>query len=116
MASKIHTDNPKHHKYVTVNKRERKKEQRRVHPRLSFLIRAFEYVIHDGRWCISFHRHHYCDIKPNNRRGTVVVFDDCNHKTYRVLKRSRTGTFKFVKTSYYGREKHFKRNSYYGYL
>lgn len=25
MASKIHTDNPKHHKYVTTNKKERKK-------------------------------------------------------------------------------------------
>lgn len=25
MASKIHTNNPKHHKYVTVNKQEKKR-------------------------------------------------------------------------------------------
>lgn len=115
MASKIHTDNPKHHKYVTVNKKERKKQRSGFFPRLSFLVKAVEYVLSEDRWSVSLHRFHF-HIKPNNRKGTVVVFDDCNHKTYRVLKKSRTGTFKFVKTSYYGREKHFKRNSYYGYL
>lgn len=118
MASKIHTDNPKHHKYVVVNKRERKKEQRRVHPRLSLLVRAFEFVRIEG-WCDKNFHYHFrrnYNIKPYHLKGTLIVWDDCNHQTYRVLKKRKFGTFHFVNQYYGWLPKHFKRSSYYGYV
>ncbi len=119
MASKIHTDNPKHHKYVVVNKKERKKDQKTVLPRLSFLVRVFKFIPEDGWWAKNFHYHfrRNHNIKHYHLKGTLIVWDDCNHKSYRVLKKSGGMTFRFVRSSYYSwAVKHFKRSSYYGYI
>jgi hypothetical protein len=126
MASKIHTDNPKHHKYVTTNKQERKKFINNIIFNcftklydITVLVR--ERIISYGwnttekiiskfrvpnyhssyRSCLIDREYHSEHI---GQKGCVIVYDDCNHRKYRVVKDG-----KYIKTSYYGNTKHFKR-------
>lgn len=108
MASKVHTDNPKHHAYVCVNKRERKKVKRigAKLPLLTLLAREilylFEHMPCSGRW-------HY-DCGSYIPKGTLIIWDDCNHKTYRKMVKRANGTFRFAcERRWYGKPRHFKK-------
>ena len=104
MASKIHTDDPHHHKYVVVNKHERKKHVKKCIFLLSLLFPRWmhEPVCHGYHW-------HFCrrypdaPHRPYAAKGTIIVWDDCNHKTFRVLKKRKTrkGGYGFIKRRYY---------------
>ena len=109
MASKVHTDNPKHHAYVCVNKRERKKIKRigAKLPLLTPLAREILYLLEhmprSGRW--------WCyDCGSYTPKGTLIIWDDCNHKTYRKAVRRANGTFRFVfERGWHGKPRHFKK-------
>ena len=83
MASKIKTDDPRHHKYVSVNKRERKKWLRHLVRLASLLF---------PRWMFK-PRYGWARIRGWGMvyyaPGTRVAWDDCNHKTFRLLERRR---------------------------
>lgn len=80
MASKIQTDDPKHHAYTCVNKRERKKVKRggAKLPLLTLLAREILHLLEHTpfRW-------HSYTTGPRIPPGTVIIWDDCNHTTYR---------------------------------
>lgn len=107
MASKVHTDNPKHHAYVCVNKRERKKVKRTGAklPLLTLLAREILYL----------YEHMSCGCGSSSYSytpsGTKIIWDDCNHKTYRKMVKRANGTFRFVCDGYFGcgKPKHFKK-------
>lgn len=123
MASKINTDNPKHHKYTTVNKQERKKKIIFINYFNYIIINIFNLlnsnlVYNYDRAISNFetnylsHRSKYNEHKPYmTDKGCNIVFDDCNHNSYRVIKNG-----KFIKNTYKNRkysnryiaEKHFK--------
>lgn len=112
MASKINTDNPKHHKYVDVNKHERKKFINNIIFNcftklydITILVREkitnkFRIPNYNSshRFYTEYHSEHI------GQKGCVIIYDDCNHRNYRVIKDG-----KYIKTSYYGNTKHFKR-------
>lgn len=108
MASKVHTDNPKHHSYVCVNKRERKKVKRTGAklPLLTLPAREILYLREhmpcSGRW------HYGCGSYIP--KGTLIIWDDCNHKTYRKMVKRANGTFRLVcERRWYGKPRHFKK-------
>ena len=108
MASKVHTDNPKHHAYVCVNKRERKKVKMigAKLPLLTFLAREilylWEHMPCGGRW-------HY-DCGSYIPKGTLIIWDDCNHKTYRKAVKRANRAFRLVREwGWYGKPRHFKK-------
>ncbi len=119
MASKINTDNPKHHKYVDVNKYERKKIIKKKYNIIyNFINNVYNYItsVHNLGYYLSYvtyslkyasnhFNYKYVDDYENpyfNKKKCIVVYDDCNHKTYRVIKNG-----KFVKKFY--SISHFKR-------
>ncbi len=148
MASKIHTNNPKHHKYVTTNKQERKKNtinninynNINVINFKSFL-QVLETVI---IYCTYKYRYSYRKYRtiqgthtnylkpnyhstyghnegihsayhgPNAIKGTRIIYDDCNHKSFRVYNKKK---HKFINSickkqrfsNFYIAPKHFKR-------
>lgn len=106
MASKIHTDDPHHHKYVTVNKRERKKHVKRPVNLLSLLFERWLHKPVAHRLAPYWYHRSYryrSDHRPYHTKGTIIVWDDCNHKTFRVLKhrKTRKGGYGFIKRRYY---------------
>ena len=115
MASKIKTDDPRHHKYVSVNKRERKKRPRRLVRLLSLLFPRWMFEPRCGWTRVRGRGMVY--YAP----GTCVVWDDCNHKTFRLLERrrgQRTGgkTERRYRRAYYRRYAagdvvHYKKGS-----
>ena len=118
MASKIITDDPNHHKYVVVNKKERKKKK--ITPIFNHIYKIYTLAYNHitELLCLISHNNHYrYNEQPpyHGVKGCKIVYDDCNHKTYRVIKNG-----KFIKAIYkdrkygtrYIREKHFKRNVY----
>ena len=102
MASKISTDDPRHHKYVSVNKRERKKRPHRLVRLVSLLF---------PRWMFE-PRYGWGGIHgwggPRYSPGTCVVWDDCNHRTFRLLER-RNGQRKGGKTERRHRYSYYRR-------
>lgn len=133
MASKIVTDDPKHHKYIVVNKLERKKKKININFNsinklydTTVLIVEFiydYYYRYFATTCVrtkyrtpNYHSHNrinYNNIHPiyHGVKDCKIVYDDCNHKTYRVIKNG-----KFIKDIYRNRadhlylaSKHFKR-------
>ncbi len=115
MASKIHTKDPKHHKYTCVNKRERKKQPKRLIRLLSLLVlhKAYEFV--DDWWNRTFN---WRDIAANadNMPRTKVIYDDCNHKSFRVKRKTKDGWFFVCENTrtrrrdyYYDPSSHIKR-------
>lgn len=117
MASKIKTDDPRHHKYVSVNKRERKKRPRRLVHLLSLLFPRWMFGPRGGGRWYRVHDSRGGYYAP----GTCVVWDDCNHRTFRVLelrKGQRKGgmTERRHRRSYYPRYAagdviHYKKGS-----
>lgn len=107
MASKVHTDNPKHHAYVEVNKRERKKERRKPIFRILLSLANEVYYLIDKMGCTwRGHGDGYATYIP---KGTKIIWDDCNHKTYRkMVKRTGRG-YDFVMEWGRMRPKHFKK-------
>lgn len=144
MASKIHTNNPKHHKYISVNKQERKKvtinninyNKINILNFKSFLL-ILEAVVINCQYSYRYlyrklgftQGKHTSQLEPNYHsayhnegvhsiyhgtkapKGTRIVYNDCNHKTFRVI---RNG--KYIKNVYSNRyghlyitEKYFKR-------
>lgn len=83
MASKIKTDDPRHHKYVSVNKTERKKRPTR-------LVRLASLLFPRWMFCPRGHcRFRYGFEGPCLHKGATVAWDDCNHKTFRLLERRK---------------------------
>lgn len=109
MASKIHTDDPKHHAYVCVNKRERKKVKRLGAKRPLLTLLAKEILYHIMHMSCGWGRSAY-SYTP---KGTIIVWDDCNHKTCRKLVKVQK-SFRFVMDRHRG-VKHFKRPYSYEY-
>lgn len=115
MASKIHTDNPKHHKYVTTNKHERKKNKLNI---IFTNINNVYYTIYEviDDWWSRHFRITYSNPHPiyHNTKNYKIIYDDCNHKTFRVYNKKK---HKFINTIYkkqrysdfYIAPKHFKR-------
>lgn len=116
MASKIITDNPKHHKYVTVNKYKRKKKK--INIVFNHIHKAYNLLYkHITEWyfLISYNNHLRNGEQSlyHGIKGCKIIYDDCNHTSYRVIKNS-----KYIKAIYKDRkygiryigEKHFKRN------
>ena len=104
MASKIITDNPKHHKYITVNKYERKKNKINV---IFNHINKIYYTIYetiDDWW-----NRHFRTSSPGTHpiyhgiKGYKIIYDDCNHTTYRVYNKK---THKFINKLYKNRKGH----------
>lgn len=126
MASKINTDNPKHHKYIDVNKHERKKFINNIIFNcftklydITVLVRErlINYGFYNSKIITtkfrvpnyhSSYRSYLIDREYHSehigQKGCVIIYDDCNHRKYRVVKDG-----KYIKTSYYGNTKHFKR-------
>ena len=122
MASKINTDNPRHHKYITVNKQERKKNIIFVNYFNNIIINIFNLIslnlVYKYDRAITNFNNRYLNYNKDNDhkpymvdKGCNIVFDDCNHNTYRVIKNG-----KFIKSTYkdrkyghrYVADKHFK--------
>lgn len=93
MASKITTDNPKHHKYVVVNKVERKKFVKRFIRLVSMFIPGVEY---DGHGWRCNNSGIFSSCHPYLAKGMKVIYDDCNHRSYRVMVKTMSG-WQFVK-------------------
>lgn len=104
MASKIHTDNPNHHQYVSVNKRERKKKPKRLIRLLSLLFPRLDFESYGWR------RHWGYDYGADNEPRTKIIYDDCNHKSYRKMVKTRDG-WKVV-----GDSNHIPLKNRYGWL
>ncbi|MBP3201310.1 MAG: hypothetical protein J6M39_06645 [Lachnospiraceae bacterium] len=94
MASKIHTDNPKHHKYITVNKKERKKNT--INVIFNHITKIYNciYNIIDDWYNIKFKIYGEHPIY-HGTKDCIIIYDDCNHKTYRVYNKK---THKFINT------------------
>ena len=115
MASKIHTDNSKHHKYVTTNKQERKKNKLNIVFTHINNIYYTVYEVIDNWWNIHF-RTTYSNPHPifHNTKNYRIIYDDCNHKTFRVYDKKK---HKFINTLDKNKEyghlcltpKHFKK-------
>lgn len=113
--------NPNHHKYVTVNKYQRKKEQskninvlvifknkqstfndtenyRNLFDYNALFTRHYTHYIYGKRLQSGYYDNPY---EPNylNSPGCKIVYDDVNHTSYRVIKNG-----KFI------RERNFKGN------
>lgn len=109
MASKINTDNPKHHKYVDTNKYERKKNNKNI--KFDFICKIYDvavlvksvivgmgwlrtsHIYSDTYRTPNYHSHHhsynYNTNNINNRIGKgLIIWNDCNHKTFKVKKKN----------------------------
>jgi len=109
MASKINTNNPKHHKYVDTNKYERKKNNKSIN--FNFISKIYDVavlvktVIIGMGWFRSsriysdtyrtpnYHSSYRFNGDINSLRdrvtkGRLVIWNDCNHKTFRVKKKN----------------------------
>lgn len=112
MASKIITDNPKHHKYVTVNKYERKKKKIIVIFNHINKIYNVLYQHITEWWLLVAYKNYWKHTNYptyHNLKGCKIIYDDCNHLTYRVIK---NGKF-ITESKYYSKIKHFKKNALY---
>ena len=115
MASKIITDNPKHHKYVTVNKYERKKLIKNII--FNFINKIYNtyYLIRKISCSYKYYCYRHCNTNApylgnNAIKNTKIIYDDCNHKSYRVIKNGKfIKTSPFPKYKYKEEIKHFKR-------
>ena len=117
MASKIHTDNPKHHKYTTVNKKERKKNKINIiFNHITKIYNVFYQHITEW-WLLMSYNRHYKDTNHPIYHGVkhcIIIYDDCNHKTFRVYNKKK---HKFINTlnkekgygHFYFTPKHFKK-------
>ncbi len=148
MASKIHTDNPKHHKYVTTNKQERKKNiinninynniniinfksflqvletvviscqysYRYIYRKFGFTQGTHTNYLEPNYHSTYGHNEgfHSAYHGPNALKRNIIIYDDCNHKTFRVYNKKK---HKFISSIYKERRfsnfyiapKHFKR-------
>lgn len=121
-------NNPNHHKYVTVNKYQRKKEQsKNINVLVIFKNKQstfddtenfrnlFNYdelfyrrligYLHNKRLQDGYYDNYY--PKYLNSPNCKIVWDDVNHTSYRVIKNG-----KFIIDYNSGKPKHFKRNNY----
>lgn len=109
MASKINTDNPKHHKYVDTNKHERKKDNKSIN--FNFIHKIYDVtvlvktVIVAMGWFRTSHIYSNTYRSPNYHssyrfnsdinnirekvgKGSLVIWNDCNHRTFRIKKKN----------------------------
>lgn len=134
MASKINTDNPKHHKYVDTNKYERKKNNKSIN--FNFISKIYDVTVLvktliDRTGCVissrmvgmsryktyriysdtyrtpNYHSSYHFNSNTNNISDRVgkglIVWNDCNHKTFRVKKKNS-----FISKYYRGKPTIFK--------
>ncbi len=110
-------NNPNHHKYTSINKYQRKKEQsKNINVLVIFKNKQstfddtenFRNLYDYDELFYRHFRHYNNNHYPNylNSPGCKIVWDDVNHTSYRVIKNGkfiREGNFKgnFIK--------HFKR-------
>ena len=108
--------NPNHHKYVTINKYQRKKEQSK-NINVLVIFKNKQSTFNDTEnfrnlfdYDELFYRHlrHYYNNNhyPNylNSPGCKIVWNDVHHTSYRVIKNG-----KFIREYLGGKIKHFKR-------
>lgn len=109
MASKINTDNPKHHKYVDTNKYERKKNNKNI--KFEFIHKIYDVTVliktaiigmgwlrtsriySDTYRTPNYHSSYRFnsginDLRDRVGKGCLVIWDDCNHKTFRIKKKN----------------------------
>lgn len=124
MASKINTDNPKHHKYVDTNKYERKKNNKSI--KFNFISKIYDVTVliktaiigmgwlrtsriySDTYRTPNYHSHYRYNYNNtgniNDKIGKgLIIWNDCNHKTFRVKKKNG-----FVRKHYIGNPTIFK--------
>lgn len=106
MASKIITDDPKHHKYVTVNKYERKKKKIKViFNHINKIYNIFYKHITEWWLLMSYNSHWKDGQQPpyHGVKGCKIIYDDCNHTSYRVIKNGKFITEKrsFIPKTFY---------------
>ncbi len=106
MASKIHTDNPKHHKYITVNKYEKKKKKIIViFNHINKIYNVFYQHITEWWLLMSYNSHwKHTDHPPyHGVKGCKIIYDNCNHTTYRVIKNGKfiTERHSFMPKTFY---------------
>lgn len=124
MASKIHTDNPKHHKYVDTNKYERKKSDKNI--KFDFIHKIYDVTVlikttiigmgwlrtsriySDTYRTPNYHSSYRFNSDINSIRdrvgkGCLVIWNDCNHKTFRIKKKNN-----FIKKYYSSKPTIFK--------
>lgn len=123
--------NPNHHKYVIVNKYQRKKEQSK-NINVLVIFKNRQSTFNDTEnfrnlfdYDALFYRHHIYlygrklyygyynnPYKPNylNSPGCKIVYDDVHHTSYKVVKNGkfiREGNFRYTYKN--DKIKHFKR-------
>ena len=124
MASKINTDNPKHHKYVDTNKYERKKNDKNI--KFDFIHKVYDVTVliktaiigmgwfrtsriySDTYRVPNYHSSYRFNDDINSIRdrvgkGCLVIWNDCNHKTFRIKKKNN-----FIKKYYNSKPTIFK--------
>ena len=123
MASKIITDNPKHHKYVDTNKYERKKNNKSIN--FNFISKIYDVtvlvktVIVAMGWLRTsriysntyrspnYHSSYHFNSNTNSISDRVgkglIIWNDCNHRTFRVKKKNG-----FISKYYRGKPTIFK--------
>jgi hypothetical protein len=111
MASKINTNDPKHHKYVTVNKYERKKKKIIViFNHINKIYNVFYQHITEWWLLMSYNSHwKHTDHPPyHGVKGCKIIYDDCNHTSYRVIKNGKFITEKhsFIPKTFYRKNVH----------
>lgn len=112
MASHIKTDDPKHHKYVSVNKVERKKFPKRQIKLLSLLFPRWMHEPGSG-WNLHWRREGiFSACHPYLCKGMRIIYDDCNHKTYRVMVKTMNG-WMFVQDTFKYEVERTRRYYYY---
>lgn len=102
MVSKIHTNNPKHHKYVTTNKYERKKNFKTYNDSIDIVTTNNRNYFTYNTLCNFINRikflfyHTYHKIKYFNglnifinKPGCKIIYVDCNHTKYQVIKNGK---------------------------
>lgn len=111
MASKIITDNPKHHKYVTVNKYERKKKKINIiFNHINKIYNIFYEHITEW-WLLRYNNSHWGNGEQPLYHGVKrckIIYNDCNHTRYRVIKNG-----KFITEKHSCKPKTFYKNALY---
>lgn len=111
MASKIHTDDPKHHKFVVVNKVQRKKLRRFgrfLRVKKMHLNRWLYEQLRPKGWWWRGHRHIYT-MPPLYGVPHRIVYDDANHLSYRLRIKTSSG-WRWVRDRRTGKPKTFHKN------
>ena len=88
-------NNRKHHKYVTVNKYQRKKQKRFFNILKILKLRrlAIKWLNESIRYFSeSWHYTNYGDLSSGLPSNSHVIYDDCNHTKGRIIQKHKDGS------------------------